>query len=342
MARDLTPPDPTPVLELLNAFRKSKVMFAASSLGVFDSLTVGMKTVAELSADLNANADALERLLDGCVALGLLSHAPGGYSNTPAATAYLTTPSPMRMLGYANYSDAVLWKLWAHLDDAVREGTHRWKQTYGWDGPIFKNFFRDEATKREFLFGMHGFGLMSSPHVVNALDLSRFQKFVDLGGATGHLTIAACRRYSHLRGIVFDLPEAVPLAQEVVGETEVADRITFVGGDFFSDPLPPGDVYALGRILHDWSEPKIRTLLTKIYEALPIGGGILICEKLLNDDKSGPEWAVLQSLNMLVCTEGKERTLGEYESLLTAAGFRDVTAKRTASPLDAVLAIKAK
>ena len=27
-----------------------------------------------------------------------------------------------------------MWKMWAHLEDAVREGTHRWKQTFGWDG----------------------------------------------------------------------------------------------------------------------------------------------------------------------------------------------------------------
>lgn len=340
MARDLTPPDPMPVLDLLNAFRKSKMMFAATSLGVFDALSRGAKSAAELATELHADLDALERLLHGCVGLGLLQHAEGGFANTPTAEAYLTTASPRRMLGYSKYSDAVLWKLWDHLDDAIREGTHRWKQVYGWDGPIFSHFFRDETSKREFLMGMHGFGLMSSPHVVSALDLSKFRSFVDLGGATGHLTIAACRRYPQLRGTVFDLPEAIPLAKEIVGETEVADRITFAGGDFFADPLPPGDIYALGRILHDWSEPKIRTLLAKIFESLPSGGGLLICEKLLDDNKAGPEWAVLQSLNMLVCTEGKERTLGEYEALLASAGFRDVTACRTASPLDAVLAIK--
>ena len=32
----------------------------------------------------------------------------------------------------------------------------------------------------------------------------------------------------------------------------------------------------------------------------------------------------MQSLNMLVCTEGKERSAGEYEALLRAAGFADV------------------
>ena len=93
--------------------------------------------------------------------------------------------------------------------------------------------------------GMHGYGLISSPHVVAAFDLSQFRCMVDLGGATGHLAIAACRRYPNLRGVVFDLPEAVPLAQEIVGQSREADRIRVVAGDFFADKLPEGDVYAL-------------------------------------------------------------------------------------------------
>jgi acetylserotonin N-methyltransferase len=66
----------------------------------------------------------------------------------------------------------------------------------------------------------------------------------------------------------------------------------------------------------------------------------LIAEKLLADEKDGPRWAQLQDLNMLTCTEGRERTLGEYESLLRQVGFSEVTGCRTASPLDAVLAVK--
>jgi acetylserotonin N-methyltransferase len=307
---------------------------------VFDALAAGPKPTAALAAELGADADALERLLGACTMLGLLDRTSAGFANTPATTAYLTSASPNRVLGYLRYTDRVLWQMWEHLDDAVREGTHRWKQTYGWDGPIFANFFKDEAAKREFLLGMHGYGLISSPQVVNAVDLTQATSFVDLGGATGHLAVAACRRWPHLRAVVFDLPEAIPLAKEVTGATDVAARVSFVSGDFFTDSLPPGDVYALGRILHDWTETKILTLLTKIHTALPAGGMVLIAEKLLHDDKAGPEWAVLQSLNMLVCTEGKERTLGEYEALLWRAGFRDVTGYRTPSPLDVVTARK--
>jgi acetylserotonin N-methyltransferase len=340
MALENSAPDPAPILELLEAFRRSKTMFAAVELGVFDRLADGPQTLASLAAELNADADALERLLDACVGLGLLSRDQRGYASTPVAATYLCTASPRRLTGYIHFSNGPMWKLWTHLADAVREGKHRWTQVYGWDGPIFSHFFKDEAAKREFLMGMHGYGLISSPHVIGAFDLSPYQRMVDLGGATGHLVAAACERYPRLTGVVFDLPEAVPLARELIAQTPVADRIEIVAGDFFNDPLPPGDLYALGRILHDWTEEKIVRLLTRIHVALPAGGGVLIAEKLLADDKIGPRWAQMQSLNMLTCTEGKERTLGEYEALLTSVGFQDVRGSRTPSPLDAVLATK--
>ena len=41
MATDLTPPDPSVVLDLIEAFRRSKVLFAAVALGVFDALATG-------------------------------------------------------------------------------------------------------------------------------------------------------------------------------------------------------------------------------------------------------------------------------------------------------------
>lgn len=336
----MTTPDPTTVLDLLEAFRRSKAMFAAVSLGLFDTLASGPRSATDLAAQLGLNADALERLLDACVGLQLLAHKEERYENTPVATAYLSTTSPHRLTGYINYSNQITWKLWGNLEDAVRQGSHRWQQTFGWDGPIFSHFFKSEEAKREFLIGMHGLGLLSSPHVIAAFDLSRFRRLVDLGGATGHLTIAACQRYPKLRGVVFDLPDAIGLAREFTEASPVCERVEIVPGDFFVDRLPEADLFALGRIVHDWSEEKIAKLLSRVYERLPANGAVLLAEKLLLDDKSGPGWALTQSLNMLVCTEGRERTLAEYEALLRQAGFGDVQGRRTASHLDAVIAVK--
>ncbi len=78
-----------------------------------------------------------------------------------------------------------------------------------------------------------------------------------------------------------------------------------MAGDFFVDVLPEGDLYSLGRILHDWTESKILLLLKRIHDRLPSGGALLIAEKLLEPDKSGPLWAQMQNLNMLALHRGE-------------------------------------
>jgi len=333
-------PDPASVLELIDAFRRSKTMFTTVSLGIFEALHEDPADAPRLAARLQLNRDALERLLDACVGLGLLRKQDGAYANQPVADTYLCDRSAFSLTGYVLYSDEALFPMWAHLEDALREGSHRWTQTFGWQGSLFDHFFKTPERRRSFLRGMHGFGQLSSPAVVAAFDLSRFRRLVDLGGATGHLAMAACERYPQLHATVLDLPQVIEMAQEYVAASAARERIELLAGDFFGDELPAADLYCVGRILHDWSEEKIRRLLRKIHEALPAGGGLLIAEKLLDEDKSGPTPAHMQSLNMLVCTEGKERTLSEYAALLREAGFARVEGRRTGAPLDAVLGLK--
>ena len=333
-------PDPSPVIELIESFRRSKAMFAAVSLGIFDVLERAPVNLTTLATELRVQPEPLERLLDACVGLKLLRRNGAGYENEPVASTYLCRTSERALTGYILYSNDVLFPLWSHLEDAVREGTPRWKQAFDIEGGIFDHFFRTDEAKETFIQGMHGLGLLSSPKVAEAFDLSRFRRLADLGGATGHLAMAACERYPHIHAIVFDLPHVVETAWAQVSKSPASSRIGVIAGDFFHDELPEADLFAMSRILHDWSEDKIHPLLTKIYQRLPPGGGLLLGEKLLHEDKAAPTSALLQSLNMLVCTEGKERTLGEYRRLLENAGFRDVQGKFTGSPLDAVLATK--
>lgn len=334
-------PDSAPVLQLIEDFRRSKAMFTAVSLGVFDALEDAPATATDLAGRLSAQADAIERLLDTCVGLKLLRRSNEAYENEPIARAYLCRTSPCSLAGYILYSNDVLFRLWTHMEDAIREGTPRWRQAFGIEGSIFDHFFRTPEAKQTFLHGMHGLGVLSSPAVVSAFSLERFRQMVDLGGGTGHLAIAACEKYPALRALVFDLPQVIETASKHAAASNAASRVSVFAGDFFRDELPDADLFAMGRILHDWPEEKIRTLLTKIYRRLPQGGGVLLAEKLLLEEKTGPTSAQLQSLNMLVCTEGKERSLSEYRRLLEAAGFVNVQGRMTGCPLDAIIAFKA-
>jgi acetylserotonin N-methyltransferase len=332
--------DAAPVLELILAFRRSKTMFAAVSFGIFDRLSNRSATAEELAETIAVDFSALARLLDGCVSLGLLTHTECGYQNTAVAERFLVSESPAALNGYIKYSNESLYKLWDRLEDGVREGSHRWTQVFGSRDALFDHYFRSDEAAANFLGGMHGFGQLASPLVVRAFDLSRFTHLVDLGGATGHLAIAACEAYPHLRATVLDLPKVEKFARTYISRSSAADRIDFAPLDFFANELPPADLYNLGRILHDWSEERIIALLRKVSRSLPSGGALLIEETIVNPDRSGPVPSLMQDLNMLVCTDGRERTFSQYRGLLETAGFSNVEYRLTGSLVDAILAVK--
>jgi acetylserotonin N-methyltransferase len=333
-------PDPEPIIDLLDGFRRSKAMFAAVSMGIFDMLEDAPLTATEITARLGTNLSATERLLEACVGMGLLERNDGAFANKPVASAYLRESSDRALNGYINYSNLMLYPCWGNLEDAVREGTARWTQTFGSEKPIYENFFGTPEKMRTFTMGMHGLGLTTSPSVASAFDLSGYHTFADLGAATGHLVIMACETWPNLTGIVFDLQKVLPMAQEYIAASPARARLGLVSGDFFADELPDADLFALGRILHNYDDDRCRLLLRRIFDRLPSGGALLLAEKLLAEDRSGPLNAHLQSLSMLILTEGKERSLSEYAALLKHVGFGSVEGRKTGRYLDAVLAKK--
>lgn len=67
------------------------------------------------------------------------------------------------------------------------------------------------------------------------------------------------------------------------------------------------------------------------------GGAVLIAETMLDGQKPH---SALQSLNMLVQTEGMERKQRQFADLLCQHGFRDMQAVHTRNFLDALIAFK--
>ena len=185
------------VPDLIEAFRRSKTMFAALELGVFEETPT---TAAAFAARAGADGRAVELLLDACVALGLLTKADGVYGNTEEAERYLKRDSPDTLAGYALYSSNVLWKLWDHLPDAVREGTHRWPQAFGMQGPIFSHFFTTDEAMRTFLTGLHGFGMLSSPQAIAAHDTPEYHAALDAPAQCHRTPLSRFHRVHHATG----------------------------------------------------------------------------------------------------------------------------------------------
>jgi hypothetical protein len=124
-----------------------------------------------------------------------------------------------------------------------------------------------------------------------------------------------------------------PAFEEFITGQGLADRVRFVGGDFFTDPLPEADVYLLGHILHDWGMPKKQALLRRAYDAHPEGGALIVYDAVIDDDRRVNAFGLLMSLNMLIETPaGADYTGVDCQAWMHAAGFRETYVKPLAGP----------
>ncbi|XP_074248519.1 putative bifunctional dTTP/UTP pyrophosphatase/methyltransferase protein isoform X1 [Saimiri boliviensis] len=337
------PPFPTRLLKLINGFKTSKALFTACKLKVFDLLKDGApQKAADIAPKVDASVCGTERLLDACAALRLLEKSEQGYSNTEAADVYLVSDGAYSLHGYVAYSSEVTWNLFTHLEVAVRDGTNQNVSLLGETaGDVFQDvLYRSPEARLQFMRAMHGLTKLSARHVPAAFDLSGFSSACDVGGCTGALAQELAREYPRLQVTVFDLPEVIELAAHFRPAGPQAAQIRFAAGDFFRDPLPPADLYVLCQILHDWADEKVHQILGSIAQRCKPGAGLLLVEMLLDEEKREARVGLMQSLNMLVQTGGRERSPSEYRRLLEPHGFRQVQVAHLRGILDAMLATR--
>jgi precorrin-6B methylase 2 len=186
---------------------------------------------------------------------------------------------------------------------------------------------RGEAGDCEaFIGAMDNFNASMAPQVIQRLSSLRFQRLLDVGGASGTWTIAFLRAVPDATAVLFDLPQVIPLARQRLTRAGLIDRVTLVSGDFYTDPLPGGADFAwLSAIVHQNSRPQNRDLYAKIHAALAAGGVLAIRDVVMDASHTQPAGGALFAVNMLVATKGGGTfTLDQFKQDLTSAGFSDV------------------
>ncbi|KAM9576387.1 putative bifunctional dTTP/UTP pyrophosphatase/methyltransferase protein [Trichechus inunguis] len=336
------PPFPTELLGLIEGFKGSKVLFTACKLKVFDVLKDGaILTAEDIASKIDTSVCGTERLLDACATLGLLERSERGYSNTELARLYLVSEGEHSLHGFITLCNEYTWELFTHLESAIREGTNQFHEVSGRRADnLFKDSSRSKEAQLQFMHAVHDLTKLSAHAVATAFDLSRFTSACHLGGCTGALAHALVQEYPHLKVTVFDLPEVLELAPSFQPAGEQAAQIHFMPGNFFQDRLPEAELYVLSRIIHEWPEDKVHQLLGRISERCKPGGGLLVAEAILYEERRNSRGAWVQSPSTLLQTQGRQRSGEEYQRLLRAQGFHDVRVVRTAALLDAVLATR--
>lgn len=302
-----------PINRALGGWQPARVLMTANHLDFFTALGDEALTAEEVASRCGTHPRSTRTLLNACAALGILEKEGDLYRNSAEARESLVRGKPT-YIGDAIAHEEDLWQPWGKLHEAVRTN-QRVAERY--------HLVEQPDVHRNFIWAMHNWAMQVAPLLTEALDLSGRHQLFDAGGGPGTYSIFLVKRYPGLRAIVFDLPQTIEIAKEVIADSGVAELVTTRAGDYFKDDFGQGnDVVLLSAILHSMGPERSKGLLQKTYDSLTSGGLVVVHEGLIDEEGTSPLRAVLFSLNMLVNTgEGQSYSGAEIMGLMEAVGF---------------------
>jgi hypothetical protein len=332
--------NPEKILQTGLAFWPSKTLLSAIELGVFTELARGPESFDSLRGRLGLHERSARDFFDTLHALGFLVRAGDKYANTPETDLFLDRTKPSYVGGILEMANHRLYPFWGSLTEALRTGQPQNEVKHGGPG-MFETLYADPARLKQFLAAMTGISHGANMTIARQFPWKDYRTFVDVGTAQGDLAAQVALANPHLRGMGFDLPQVEPIFEAYAAKVGVADRVTFVAGSFFEQPLPHADAVMMGHILHDWDLPTKKVLIRKAFEALPDGGALIVYESIIDNDRSKNAFGLMMSLNMLIETPGGfDYTGADCEGWMREAGFKSTRVEALVGPDSMVVGIK--
>lgn len=298
------------------------VVLVAHDLKLYALLAERPRTIPEVCDALSIKTRPAEVLVSVSAALGLLVETDGRYSLTAMAEDYLLDSSPTY---FGGYFDMMIRNYSMYAFDSVKAAVLTdTPQMYGGE-EAFKSHQEREDRARSYTRAMHSTSMAAALAWPECIDLSGRHRMLDVAGGSGAHAIGAALRWLDLEVIVLELASVCSLAEELIVQQGLQNRVRTQAGDMWEDPFPAADLHFYSQIYHDWPPERCQFLTRKSFDSLEPGGLLIIHEMLYNDRKTGPFSTAAMNVNMLLQYKTARQYSGhELTTMLTEAGFVDV------------------
>ncbi len=310
-----TETSPLVTLQLIaGGYCLSRGLHAVAGIGVADALGETPRTAADLAGSVDANPEALGRVLRLLAAHGVFEMRGETFRHSPASR-LLRTDHPQSMRAFAQmFGLPVFWATFEAMEHSVRTGLPAATEVFP-EG-FWTYLAQRPEERRVFNAAMSAKAQGAIAGILASYDFSGFDLIGDIGGGRGHLLRAILEASPNARGVLFELPQVVEEVADVASE-----RLTLQAGDFFRDDLPTCDAYLLMEVIHDCGDDESVAILEAVRRASPPHAKLLVIETIVPGDP-GPDWSKMLDIHMLTLLGGRQRTQQEYEALLAQSGFR--------------------
>ncbi|GAB7036889.1 MULTISPECIES: methyltransferase [Catenuloplanes] len=308
---------------LVNGSKAVDVVTTALDTGLLDALEPGPVSLGELAGRFGMQPPRLYKFLDCLESLGFVVRDES--SDDITETTYRAVPGLREAAVAAVGPDSIErdrdtypWRrLHGRLTETLRGELSLSDDDFSWPP---RTAAQTESFERSMTAGL-GPVLDTVDRHADRLWPGR-RRFLDVGGGAGTLAAHVLGSAPHLRADVYNLPAVAPLVARTRAGCGHPDRLGFVGGDFFAEPLPTGyDVLGFVRVLHDWPAAVARRLVEKAYAALPPGGMLLICEEFRTPDRLAVQFFWSYFLIGADSAVSRLREVEFYTALLADTGF---------------------
>lgn len=286
--------------------------------GPLDHLGDEPRSAAQLAGDAGLDAAQLERLLNFMAAQGVLTiDADGRYGHTGFSRLLRADhPASLQPVIYCGLN--ILGNA-AALPQALKTGEVAQQVAHG------KSYFAQLAGDPHMADAFARFMTLTTRRAEQFfLDNHPFAPFrlaIDVGGSHGSLLLSLLGAHPDARGILFDLPEVVGQASDLLARHPAGPRVEVRGGSFFESVPAGGGLYLLKQILHDWDDERSVAILRNIRAAIAPGGRLAVFDRLMPETPR-PHPAYHMDLYMMLLLGAQERKLSAFEALFAASGFR--------------------
>ncbi len=317
--------DPTyhaPLEDFVRGVRKAAALKAALELEIFTRIAEGHRSLPALLRASGLNERGGRLLLDALANIGLLVKTAFEYALTPTAETYLVKGKP------TYYGDALIaqlaWDMRGQTMRSVRSGkplggTAAEGMTRLLAARAGTSWVDWQSVIREFdeVWDQLGEGIGADAGI-RALGFS---------AEAGLRLLSLAQRDSNTRICVVDTAPALALVRSSAEALPIKAQIEFLEGDWFSVALSPGsfDLVVVDSITAYGNFEQDIGILHRAFEALEIGGRIVLRALMSDDDRKGPGMVPLIGLDLLLASVGGDiYTITEYRGMLEAAGFFEV------------------
>ncbi|HOW67105.1 MAG TPA: class I SAM-dependent methyltransferase [Candidatus Paceibacterota bacterium] len=279
--------------DLMQGYRAAQVIMTAERLQLFARLGTESKTLEDLVTATQASRRGLRMLCDALTALGFLEKSGASYANTALSREFLLPESETSQNALVRHG-ARLYERWGFLHDAVRSGR-----------PVddSKASLQLERNEADFARAMASSAATQAKETASRLDLSDAETLLDLGGGPGCYAIEFARQYPRLTAVVLDRDETLKIAQARIDLAGLSSRICVRAGDILeSNWGGPYDVVFVSNVIHVFCAEDNERLARKAASHLTSNGRLCLKDFVVQPDHTGPEWACLFALNMLINT----------------------------------------